>query len=423
MTQMDFSSFLTSLGTSFLIFVVLMLLFSWLSSKPGNAVIYYPNRILKGLDPFEGGSRTRNPFSWIREAMSSTEQDVISISGYDTAVYFVFLSTVLLPVAATDDNGKSAATTSNGTFSDMKSYPWEMLNRRILKWAFLLALYWVSFVTYYLLWKAYKHVSGLMRSEQFAILVRDIPPVPEGQTRKDQVDSYFKTIHPETFYRSMVIQTTKRIWKELEGYKKKLARAEAIYAVKNNWQNQKEQGPLTKLASLVAAAAAAQSLHAHIVDKWTVTDAPEPRQIIWSNLKIKFFRGNYGNIVFVGYGLQLSRLVPLIIYHLKRKYICKTEAELKEAWFPGDLGYGTRVLALKVHVPATKAMEGCATHAYTHPSISDTIPTLEVACRELKEAPNMEQISELVPNLSSEKIDDEDYEDALSQVSRSGSFV
>ena len=94
MAQMDFSS-LTSLGTSFLIFVVLMLLFSWLSSKPGNAVIYYPNRILKGLDPFGGGSRTRNPFSWIREAMSSTEQDVISISGYDTAVYFVFLSTGL----------------------------------------------------------------------------------------------------------------------------------------------------------------------------------------------------------------------------------------------------------------------------------------------------------------------------------------
>ena len=27
---------------------------------------------------------------------------------------------VLLPVAATDDNGKSAATTSNGTFSDLE---------------------------------------------------------------------------------------------------------------------------------------------------------------------------------------------------------------------------------------------------------------------------------------------------------------
>jgi hypothetical protein len=40
----------------------------------------------------------------------------------------------------------------------------------------------------------------------------------------------------------------------------------------------------------VTAAAAAQSLHAQMVDKWTVTDAPEPRQLIWTNLKIKFFQ-------------------------------------------------------------------------------------------------------------------------------------
>lgn len=46
---------------------------------------------------------------------------------------------------------------------------------------------------------------------------------------------------------------------------------------------------------------------------------------------------------FVGYGLELSRIVPLIIFHIKRKYLCKTEAEVKEAWCPGDLGYGTRV--------------------------------------------------------------------------------
>ncbi|KAK6932139.1 CSC1/OSCA1-like, N-terminal transmembrane domain [Dillenia turbinata] len=93
---MDFSSFLTSLATSFIIFVVLMLLFTWLSRKPGNKVIYYPNRILKGLDPWEGGSRTRNPFAWIKEALTSSEQDVISMSGVDTAVYFVYLGTDLL---------------------------------------------------------------------------------------------------------------------------------------------------------------------------------------------------------------------------------------------------------------------------------------------------------------------------------------
>lgn len=49
------------------------------------------------------------------------------------------------------------------------------------------------------------------------------------------------------------------------------------------------------------------------------------------------------NRFFVGYGLELSRLVPLIIFHLKKKYLCKTEAEVKEAWFPGDIGYATRV--------------------------------------------------------------------------------
>lgn len=39
----------------------------------------------------------------------------------------------------------------------------------------------------------------------------------------------------------------------------------------------------------VAAASAAQSLHAQMVDTWTAFDAPEPRQLIWSNLKMKFF--------------------------------------------------------------------------------------------------------------------------------------
>ena len=46
---------------------------------------------------------------------------------------------------------------------------------------------------------------------------------------------------------------------------------------------------------------------------------------------------------FIGYGLELSRIIPLIIFHLKKKYLYKTEAEVKEAWYPGDLRYATRV--------------------------------------------------------------------------------
>ena len=89
---MNPASFETSIGTSFVIFVILTtLLFPWLSRRPGNDRVYYPNWILKGLVP----SRTRNPFAWIPEALSSTENEVISTSGVDTAVYFVFLSTGL----------------------------------------------------------------------------------------------------------------------------------------------------------------------------------------------------------------------------------------------------------------------------------------------------------------------------------------
>lgn len=127
-----------------------------------------------------------------------------------------------------------------------------------------------------------------------------------------------------------------KIWEELEGYKKKLAHAEAVYAQSKatgkpegarptnktgflgligkkvdsiEYYNEKINEQIPKLeseqkvtlrekqqdAALVfftnrlVAASAAQSLHAQIVDHWTVTDAPEPRQVIWKNLKIKFF--------------------------------------------------------------------------------------------------------------------------------------
>ncbi|XP_050233811.1 CSC1-like protein ERD4 [Mercurialis annua] len=724
---MDFTSFLTSLGTSFLIFVILMLLFTWLSRRPGNAVVYYPNRILKGLDPWEGGgSSSRNPFTWIREAFSSSEQDVINMSGVDTAVYFVFLTTVLsifmlsgivllpvlLPVAATEINTIITNSTSENSFNDLdKLAMGHVMEKSPRLWAFLLCAYWISIVTYFMLWKAYKHVLELratalmspeVKPEQFAVIVRDIPAVSEGQSRKEQVDSYFKSIYPEAFYRSMVATDNKqvnKIYEELEGYKKKLARAEAIYAQSKETGKPEGIKPTTKTGFLglcgakvdsieyfnelikelnskleaeqkvtlrekqqpsalvfftnrVTAASAAQSLHAQMVDTWTVIDAPEARQVVWSNLKIMFFQrqirqyvvyfivaltilfymipiglisalttlSNLKKVVpflkplvdmpvlktvleaylpqlalivflallpkllkffskmegipseshlvratsgkyfyftifnvflgvtlggtlfdslktieddpnstvpmlanslpgsatffltfvalkfFVGFGMELSRVVPLIIFHVKRKYLCKTEHELKEAWKPGDLSYATRVpgdllivtlvlsysiiapliipfgivyfglgwlvlrnQALKVFVPSFESYGRMWPHIHTRilaalllfqvtmvgyfgvkkfvytPFLiplpvatciflyvcrkkfyrSFSNPALEVASGELKEIPNMEQIfrSFIPPSLNSEKVDDDQFEDALSQVSRMGSFA
>ncbi|XP_077220879.1 hyperosmolality-gated Ca2+ permeable channel 3.1-like [Tasmannia lanceolata] len=558
---MDFSSFVTTLTTSFIIFIVLVLIFTWLSRKPSNEVIYFPNRILKEFESSEG-KRTKNPFAWIVEALKSTEKDVIQMAGVDTAVYFLFLNSalwilvlsgivllpVLLPVAGTDDS-RVTDTNSNGTFNTLDKLAMGNITEESPRlWAFLIATYWVSFVTFYVLWNAYKHASDLraaalgsvdLKPEQFTILVRDIPPPPEGQTQKEHVDSYFSTLHPETFYRSMAVTDHKeayKIWKELEGYRKKLARAEAVFAKSKTVSKEEGTKPTKRIGFLgligkkvdtidlcnekikelvpkleteqkitikekqkrsaliffnnkMAATSAAQTLHAQMIDTWIIMEAPEPRQLIWKNLTIKFYQRQvrqyivYGIVFmaivfymipialisafttlsnlrkllpflkpiadqpeiktileaylpqivlilflallptflmflskaegipsesdvmmaasgkyfyftvfnvflgvtisgtlfssiktivkhpktivsmlgsnlpanatffitfvalkfFVGYGLELSRLIPLIVYHVKRKYLCKTEAEVKEAWAPGNFCFATRV--------------------------------------------------------------------------------
>lgn len=55
-------------------------------------------------------------------------------------------------------------------------------------------------------------------------------------------------------------------------------------------REKQENAALVFFTNRVTAASAAQTLHAQIVDTWTVTEAPEPRQVLWPNLKIKFFQ-------------------------------------------------------------------------------------------------------------------------------------
>lgn len=148
-----------------------------------------------------------------------------------------------------------------------------------------------------------------------------------------------------------------KIWGELENYKKKLARAEVVYALskektgdrptnRTGWlgligkkvdsieyynekiseltkkleseqkvtlREKQQSAALIFFTSRVSAAYASQSLHAQMVDKWTVIEAPEPRQLIWSNLKIKYFaRETRQYIVYVIVGLTiLFYMIPI----------------------------------------------------------------------------------------------------------------
>ncbi|KAJ0476246.1 putative 10TM putative phosphate transporter, cytosolic domain-containing protein [Helianthus annuus] len=161
------------------------------------------------------------------------------------------------------------------------------------------------------------------KPEQFAILVRDIPASSDGQSRKEQVDAYFKNIYPETFYKSLVVTENKKSTKSTKSWKtvkrssdelsytltrkkstpKKLYRLTTLAflaSLVKRWirlniiSNEKIDGLTPKLeaaqkstirekqqgadveffTSRVTAGAAAQSAHARMIDTWTVMDAP-----------------------------------------------------------------------------------------------------------------------------------------------------
>ena len=85
---MDNSGFITSLATSFLIFIALLALHTLLSRRPGNAQVYYPRKKAKNISPLYGPGI----FSWLREAWSVSEEDFIKEAGLDAAIYMKFLA-------------------------------------------------------------------------------------------------------------------------------------------------------------------------------------------------------------------------------------------------------------------------------------------------------------------------------------------
>jgi hypothetical protein len=215
-------------------------------------------------------------------------------------------------------------------------------NKSAKIWAFLLAAFWVSFVTFYVLWKSYKRVSTLrireqtsakVKPEQFAVLVRDIPKPEVHQTRSEQVDSYFRKLHPGTYEKCLVardISKAEKLYLEIEKIKLKLEHAQAVYELSKgkggdgvrpthktgflglvgakvdsiDYYNEKLKELIPNLekertraladegqgaafaffSDRRSAAEASQVVHSPDALKWQVYAAPEPREVIWSNL-------------------------------------------------------------------------------------------------------------------------------------------
>lgn len=60
-------------------------------------------------------------------------------------------------------------------------------------------------------------------------------------------------------------------------------------AQKETVKEKQQAAAVVFFTNRITAAAAAQSVHDRMVDTWTVLNAPEPRQILWTNLSKSFY--------------------------------------------------------------------------------------------------------------------------------------
>ncbi|GJN24505.1 hypothetical protein PR202_gb12249 [Eleusine coracana subsp. coracana] len=410
---MDLSSFITSLLTSFVIFVALVLVFTWLSRRPGNAPVYYPNLLLRGLDPWEGRRRgTRSPVGWIRDAISASEPDVVAAGGVDAAVYLVFLSSVLailvlsgmvllpvlLPIAGTDhalelsaNKNKSAQNFSQIEILALGNVQELVPELEAEQKATLREKQQPAALVFFNSRSAAASASQTLHAQVFdkwtvmeAPEPRDIiwpnlsRKIYERQIR--QVVVYFIVFLIVLFYTiplGIIAAVT-----TLEKLREKLPFLKVVVdqpAIKTVLQAYLPQLALivflALLPSLLLFLSKSEGIpsHSHAVRAasgkyfyfivfnvflgYTIgstlfnsltTLINSPTQIVGMLANslprsATFFLTFVALKFFVGYGLELSRIVPFIIFHLKRKYLCKTEDEVKAAWAPGNLSYNTRV--------------------------------------------------------------------------------
>lgn len=87
-------------------------------------------------------------------------------------------------------------------------------------WGFLMGMFWVSFVTYYVLWRSYRRIISLRvrrqasakaRPEDFTVLVRDIPKPPPHQTHAEHVDAFFRSVHPGSYDRCIIVKDLRKV--------------------------------------------------------------------------------------------------------------------------------------------------------------------------------------------------------------------
>ncbi|KAG0537987.1 hypothetical protein BDA96_03G196700 [Sorghum bicolor] len=225
--------------------VVFLLAFAFLRLQPINDRVYFPKWYLKGAreSPSHGGTFVRKFvnldmrsylkfLSWMPAALKMPEDELISHSGLDSAVYLriylvglkifapisVLAFIVLVPVNWTNDTLQfSKVEHSNIDKLSISNIP--VGSKRFI--AHLAMAYVFTFWTCYVLLREYGIVAKMRlrflssekrRPDQFTVLVRNIPPDPD-ESISELVEHFFLVNHPDHYLTHQVVYNANKLAK------------------------------------------------------------------------------------------------------------------------------------------------------------------------------------------------------------------
>ncbi|XP_034593042.1 CSC1-like protein At3g54510 [Setaria viridis] len=348
---MDAEGLLASAAINLVLALVALSLFSLLKKQPGTAPVYRPRRMAAGdggagLLPL-GHGRLTPSFRWIGAAFRLSEEDVLRRHGLDALVVirlfkfgikcFTVCSIVgVLILAPTNYTSEGRADIKRS--NSMELFTVTNVTRGSDRlWVHFSCLCFISFYVVYLLHKEYNEITRrriehlkyhCKRPDQYTILVRGIPTCPDHGTYGCYVDHFFSK-HYQTYQSYQIVhdigniealqklaysidkqikrkrETRKcNIWQwiwfkftseaiNIQRQERKLK--DVLLAIRllqcENTLKQKEVPVafVTFKSRLDAVHAAEMQLLGNPLSLVT-TYAPEPKDMIWKNLAIPFWR-------------------------------------------------------------------------------------------------------------------------------------
>ncbi|KAF5745478.1 CSC1-like protein [Tripterygium wilfordii] len=230
------SALFTSLGINSGLCVFFFVLYSILRKQPRYYQVFLP-RLLA-----QGNSKRRRHFnlerlipstSWVKRAWSISEDDLISSSGLDAAVFIRMITFCLKVFSLAGIIGLFVLLPANTAGNQLEEIDFTNLSNNSLDvftisnvkigskslWIHFSAVYIVTGFVCYLLYYEYKYISSKRiayfcsskpQPHQFTILVRSIP-ISVGNSISDSVESFFKEYYPSTYLSHVVVHRTSKL--------------------------------------------------------------------------------------------------------------------------------------------------------------------------------------------------------------------